>query len=134
MPLMPIPPMPTKWTRRFGPFTAVTPCSALSGHPVHPTCPATMTSTYRSVWPSSSRPALQRVDTDASDVRGGVRPAERPGAIGHLAARPGVRQQRRQRIGQPTPVQVAVEDHPCPAGGRDDLRVPSLVVVGSVGI
>ena len=48
MPLIPMPPMPTKWTRRFGPFTAVTPCSARSGHPVHPTCPATMRSNYRS--------------------------------------------------------------------------------------
>src|SRR5262245_4912585 len=129
MPLMPIPPMPTKWTRRFGPFTAVTPCSALSGHPVHPTCPATMGSTYRSIWPSSSRPALQRVDADASDVRGGLRTAVRPGAIGHLAARPGVGEQRRERIRQLVSVQVAVEDHPRPAGGRDDLRVPSLVVV-----
>src|SRR4029453_10052634 len=130
MPLMPIPPIPTKWTRRFGPFTAVTPCSALSGHPVHPTCPATMGSTYRSVWPSSSRPALERVDTDARDVRGGVRPAERAGAVGHLDARLGVREQRRERICQPPPVQVAVEDHPRPSGSRDDLRVPPLVVVG----
>src|SRR4029450_7008399 len=120
MPLLPIPPIPTKWTRRFGPFTAVTPCSALSGHPVHPTCPATMESTYRSVWPPATTPALERVDTDARDVRGGVRPAERAGAVGHLDARLGVREQRRERICQPPPVPRGVQGDLAPFWRRDD--------------
>src|SRR5439155_343946 len=39
MPLIPIPPIPTKCTRRFRPFTAVAPCGRSPGHPPQSTTP-----------------------------------------------------------------------------------------------
>src|SRR5215468_5200834 len=130
MPLIPMPPMPTKCTRRFGPFTAVTPWSALSGHPVHPTCPATMRWTYRSSVRSSSRPAFEDLGADPGDVRRGLRPAERAGADGHLVARGGVVEEGAEHGGEPRPVELAIEDQAGRAGRGEDLAVAALVVVG----
>src|SRR5262245_5889574 len=134
MPLIPMPPMPTKWTRRFGPFTAVTPCSALIGHPVHPTCPATMRSNYRSSSLSSSRPALNDLHTDLRDVRRGPRTAEIARARRHRGPGGGVVEEGGERSGQPRPVEVPVEDHPGSPGGGENLRVAALVVVGGIRI
>src|SRR5215831_16679534 len=130
MPLIPIPPMPTKCTRRFGPFTAVTPCSALSGHPVHPTCPATMRSNYRSGSISSSRPAPNDLETDLRDVGGGLRATEVARARRHRRPGSGVVQQGGECRGQACAVEVPIEDHLCRPGRGEDLGVAPLVVVG----
>src|SRR6516162_1961829 len=130
MPLIPMPPIPTKCTRRFGPFTAVTPRRDLSGHPAHPTCPATMRWTYRSSTRSSSRPWLEDLCADAGDVRVGLRPTEGAGACRHLAARGGVVQEGMEHLGEPRAVQLAIEDEVGGAGRRQDLPVAPLVVVG----
>src|SRR5262249_45417881 len=101
MPLMPMPPIPTKCTRRFGPFTAVTPRRDLSGPPAHPTCPATMRRTYRSSTRSSSRPVLEDLCAHAGDVRGGLRPTEGAGARRHLATRDRLVQEGTEHPGEP---------------------------------
>src|SRR5262249_9800114 len=128
MPLIPMPPMPTKCTRRFGPFTAVTPCSARSGHPVHPTCPATMRSTYRSGSRSSSRPALNALDAHLRNVRGGPRSTEVARACRHRFPGPRVREEGDERRGQALAVEVAVEDQLGRPGVGEDLGVAALVV------
>src|SRR5262249_41595628 len=134
MPLIPMPPIPTKCTRRFGPFTAVTPRRDLSGHPAHPTCPATMRWTYRSSTRSSSRPAFEDLCAQAGDVRGGLRPTEGAGTCGHLAARCRVVQEGTEHLGEPRAVQLAIEDEAGGAGRRQDLPIAALVVVGGKGV
>ena len=136
MPLMPMPPIPTKWTRRFGPFTAVTPCSALSGHPVHPTCPATMRSNYRSGWPSSSRPALRCTSMQTrATCAAASRTAERRERGRHRRAGvPGSASSGASAAASRRAVEVAIEDQPRRPGADEDLGVAPLVVVGGVGI
>src|SRR5262249_56012496 len=114
MPLIPMPPIPTKCTRRFGPFTAVTPRRDLSGHPAHPTCPATMRRTYRSSTRSSSRLVFEDLCAHARDVRGGLRPTEGAGARCHLTACGRVVQEGTEHPRPPPPPHPPLPHHPPP--------------------
>ena len=71
-----------------------------SGHPVHPTCPATMRSNYRSTAASSSGPCRSERAADLGHARSGVGTAERARPRRH---RPPARRRRRAARRAPPP-------------------------------
>src|SRR5262245_24535229 len=93
-----------------------------------------MRSNYRSSSLSSSRPALNDLHADLRHVGRGPRTAELARARCHCRPGGGVVEEGGERGGQPPPVEVPVEDQPGCPGGRENLRVAALVVVGGIRI
>src|SRR5690348_4534119 len=107
MPLMPMPPMPTKCTRRLGPpFIAFAPYTDLSGHPVvHPANPATC-GDYRVVLGSSRARDTNLGGAHVGDARGGVGTTDGTRRRRHSRAQNRVLEQRPERRREPFAVEV----------------------------
>src|SRR5436853_6834415 len=134
MPLMPIPPIPTKCTRRLGPpFIAFAPYTDLSGHPVHPANPATC-GAYRVSIASSRAVGANLGVAHVCDARGGVRPAGSARRSRHASTEIDVVEQRHERRCEPFAVAVAIEEQRRRARAHERLRVVPLMVVGGLGV
>src|SRR5204863_4097378 len=128
MPLMPIPPIPTKCTRRLGPpFIAFAPYTDLSGHPVHPANPAT-SGDYRVVIASSRAVDANLGVAHVGDARGGVRTTCGMRRGGHASTEIGVVEQRRECGGEALTVAVAIEEQRRRARPHDRLRIVPLMI------